>query len=30
MSLRLMRPFAEMDEMFEHFYHPLGEFEKGD
>ncbi|HCJ78070.1 MAG TPA: heat-shock protein, partial [Gammaproteobacteria bacterium] len=25
-----MRPFAEMDEMFEHFDHPLGEFEKGD
>ena len=30
MSLTLMRPFAEMDEMFEHFDHPLGEFEKGD
>ncbi|MDG2354248.1 MAG: Hsp20/alpha crystallin family protein [Gammaproteobacteria bacterium] len=30
MSLTLMRPFAEMDEMFEHFDHPMGEFEKGD
>ncbi|MCS5586500.1 MAG: Hsp20/alpha crystallin family protein [Gammaproteobacteria bacterium] len=30
MSLTLMRPFAEMDEMFEHFNYPLGEFEKGD
>ncbi|RUM86488.1 MAG: hypothetical protein DSZ20_02000, partial [Candidatus Thioglobus sp.] len=25
-----MRPFAEMDEMFDNFDHPLDEFEKGD
>ncbi|RUM78802.1 MAG: Hsp20/alpha crystallin family protein, partial [Candidatus Thioglobus sp.] len=30
MSLTLMRPFAEMDEMFDNFDHPLDEFEKGD
>lgn len=30
MSLTLMRPFAEMNEMFKNFDHSLGEFEQSD
>ncbi|HIM57948.1 MAG TPA: Hsp20/alpha crystallin family protein, partial [Gammaproteobacteria bacterium] len=30
MSLTLMHPFAEMDEMFDNFDHSFDEFEKGD
>ncbi len=30
MSLSLMHPFTEMDEMFEHLSHPLSQFDTGD
>jgi len=30
MSLTLMRPFAEMDKMFEDFDRPLIQFDEGD